>query len=74
MNFEIVFELDGCLLEITEEVYPKKKNTVVSVDHRAGKFIIISNDRGRTQKCDFSVLDRKYSFGKFGPKKSKSSV
>ena len=27
-----------------------------------GKFNIISNDYGRTQKCGFSVLDRKHPF------------
>ena len=25
------------------------------------EFNIVSNDHGRTQKCDFSVLDSKYS-------------
>ena len=34
----------------------------VSVDPRAERFIIGSNDHGRTQNYDFSVLDRKYPF------------
>ena len=29
---------------------------------RAEKFNIVSNDHGRTQKCDFSDLGRKYPF------------
>ena len=31
------------------------------VGPRAEKFDIVSNDHGFTQKCDFSVLDQKYS-------------
>ena len=29
---------------------------------RAEKFNIVSNDHGRTRKCDFPVSDRKYPF------------
>ena len=32
------------------------------VDPRTEKFEIVSNDGGRTQKCDFSDLDQKYPF------------
>ena len=41
----------------------------MSVGPRTEKFNIASNDHGHTQKCNFSVLDWKYSFlGKCGPK------
>ena len=35
---------------------------LLSVDLRAEKFNVVSNDHGRTQNCDFSFLDRKYPF------------
>ena len=34
----------------------------MSVGPRAEKFNIVSNDHGRTYKCDFSVFERKYPF------------
>ena len=34
----------------------------MSVGLRAEKFNIVSNDHGRSQKCNFSILVRKYSF------------
>ena len=42
--------------------------------HRGEKFNIVSNNHGRTQNCDFSVIDRKYSFGASLVKKSKLSA
>ena len=41
---------------------------VVSVGTRAEEFNIVSNDHGRTHKCDFSVFDRRFCFW---PKKMK---
>ena len=35
---------------------------VVSVGQRAENFNIVSNDYGRTGKCNFSVLDWNYAF------------
>ena len=29
---------------------------------RSENFNIVSNDHGNTQKCDFSILDKKYAF------------
>ena len=47
----------------------------MSVGPRAEKFNPVSNDRGCTQKCKFSVLDWKYSFfGKICCKESNLSV
>ena len=40
---------------------------------RTEKFNIVSNDRGRTQNLDFSVLDPKYPFWASLVQKSKSS-
>ena len=41
----------------------------MSVGPRSEKFNIVSNDHGRTRKCNFSVFDWKYHFlGKFDPK------
>ena len=37
-------------------------NAVVSAGPCADRFNIVSNDHGRTQKCDFFVLDRKFPF------------
>ena len=34
----------------------------LSVGTRSEKFNIVSNDHGRTHKCDFSVFDQKYLF------------
>ena len=34
----------------------------MSVRPRAGKFNIVCKDQARTQKYDFSILDRKYPF------------
>ena len=42
----------------------------MSVGLRVQKFNTVSNDHGRTQKCDFSVLDWKYSLGTLGAKNS----
>ena len=36
---------------------------ITSVDPRAGKSNIVSNDYRRAQKCNFSVLDWKYPLG-----------
>ena len=41
---------------------------------RAEKFYILSNDHGRTHKCDFFVFDWKLSFWANLVKKSKFSV
>ena len=46
----------------------------LSVGPRAEKFDIVSNDLGRTHKCDFSVFDWKYSFWANLVQKSKLSV
>ena len=56
--------------------YKEKRrwNAVLSVDPGVEKLKMISNDLGRTQKSEFSVLDRKYLFGKIWSKKSKLSV
>ena len=49
------------------------KNTVLSVGAHAEKFNIVSNDHGRTHKCDFSVFHQKYPFlGKYSPKNQNS--
>ena len=48
--------------------------TVVSAGLSAEKFNIASNDHGRTQKCDFSVLDRKCPLEQIWCKKSELSV
>ena len=34
----------------------------MSVGSRAGKFNIVSNNHGHTEKCDFFALVRKYHF------------
>ena len=45
------------------------KYLFVSVGSRAEKFNIVSNDHGRTHKCDVSVFDWKFPFWcKFGEK------
>ena len=36
---------------------------LVTVGPCAEKFNIVRNDHGRTLKCDFLVLNRKYPFG-----------
>ena len=47
----------------------RRRNAVLSVYTRAEKLNAVSNDHRRTQKWDFSVLDRKIPFrGKFAPK------
>ena len=45
-----------------------------SLDPRAEKFNIVSNDHGRTHKHDFSVFERKFPFGQIGQQKTKLSV
>ena len=47
----------NCLCDYKEK---RHQNPFVSLGPRKEKFTIISNHHGRTQKCDFSVLDRKY--------------
>ena len=47
---------------------------VVFVGPRTGQFNIVSNDHGRTLKCNFSILDQKYHFGQIRFRKSKLSV
>ena len=52
-----------------------RRRTAVFVGPRVEKFNVVSNDRGRTHKCDFSVFDRKFpSWANFVKKKSKLSV
>ena len=48
--------VDGCRRRT------KKYNGVASVGPCAEKFNMLSNDHGRTQKRNFSVLDQKYPF------------
>ena len=38
------------------------KTPVLSIGPQAENFNIVSNDHGRTHKCDFFVSDRKYRF------------
>ena len=35
----------------------------MSAGPRVEKFNIVSNDNGRTKKCDVSFIDQKYRFG-----------
>ena len=43
-------------------------------DCRTEKLNIVTKDLGRTQNCDFSVLDQKYSFWANLVQKSKRSI
>ena len=45
-------------------------SATVSVDPRAEKFNILSNNHGRRHKCNFSVFDRKFLFWQIWSKKN----
>ena len=52
----------------------RNKNTFVSVGYRAEKFNLVSNEHGRMQNCEFSVLDQQYPLWAILVQKSKLSV
>ena len=64
--FKGATELDlthySCVIIVSATRRRRDIKIPLSVGTRSEKFNIVSNDHGRTHKCDFSVFDQKYLF------------
>ena len=64
-NLNLIFSESKALILLVVSTTRRRRDIKIPLCRSAPvwkKFNIVSNDHGRTKKCDFPVLDRKYPF------------